>query len=198
MPEIQRDATGVCVSTALYQVHLHPVVAFPSEPVSMFVRVFATAELVGYDEDWLHDDKMRGFAFEEIVVTDTHLECWRPPNPPSSQAKAFRKGFSLGLEPGMAEALRAWIPPIRRIARVTHAISKEISGTRNRTLTRNEQTRVAQVVSARVFDACAPDRAVSLALGYAPPWLQIEMGRPTIMALLASAGTDFKALATKG
>ena len=61
----------------------------PSQPVSMFVRVFATAELVGYDGDWLHDDKMRGFAFEEIVVTETHLECWRPPNPPSSQAKAF-------------------------------------------------------------------------------------------------------------
>ncbi|OXC79356.1 hypothetical protein [Caballeronia sordidicola] len=98
----------------------------------------------------------------------------------------------------MAEALRTWIPPIRRTARVTRAISKEISNAGKRTPTRSEQTRIAQVVSARVFGAFAPDRAVSIALGDAPAWLQIEMGRPAVMALLASAGTDFKVLAAKG
>jgi len=194
MSEVRRDDIGVWIGSTDYDIQVTPVNMYPREPESLFVRVYARPVPPGqYLGLALHDDKQRGFRFDDISISDTRLECVRH-HEYTATHKTFRKGFSLELAPDMIEALRAWLPPLRRIARVARAIAKEVETARGRVPTRDEQSRIGRIVSARVFGACDPEWSVTVGQGYAPQ-LEVHLQTPVVMALLATCGTDFKTLA---
>jgi hypothetical protein len=189
MPDIRRDDIGVWIGSADYDIHLTPVLAYPIQPEGLFVRVYARPTPAGeFPGQCLYEEKRWGFGFEDIVVGDTRLECWRQHEHASSSHTAFRKGFCLALEPGVIAALRAWLPPLCRVARIARSIAIEFERSRGRGPTRDEQRYIGQIVSARVFGDCGTSWS------YAPQ-LERHLQAPAVTALLATCGTDFHALA---
>lgn len=63
------------------------------------------------------------FAPAEIQLYDTRLDCFAA----DPYAPSVRTGFTLELEPGMAQLLRVWLPKLEAIAAASKAISEKFS-----------------------------------------------------------------------
>lgn len=195
MLDVRRADIGVWMSSADSNILLTPVLAYPTQPESLSVNVCARSAPDGeFPGQTLHQDKQRGFRFEEISVNATRLDCWHPHEFASSRHSAFLKGFCLELEPDVIAALRTWLVPLRRVSRVACAIAKEIEGSSGRVPTRDNQARIGRIVSARVFGGCTTEWSVVVGQGWAPR-LEIQLKNPAVPASLATCGTDFHTLA---
>lgn len=193
MADLRRDEIGVWITAAGFRLQLTPVLAYPTQPEGLFVRVYAVRENMSFPGQPLHEEKRRGFRFEDISVSETRLECLRQHEFAARSDTAFRMGFCLELEPEAIALLRAWLPPLRRIARVARAIAADIGRTSGRVPTRNEQIGIGRIVSSRVLGGCGADWSVVVGVGWSR-WLQMQFDTPSVMALLATCGTDFHTL----
>jgi hypothetical protein len=89
------------------------------------VSVTGLPSITGFDRPCRlsGDDSVPYFAPAEIAVHDTRLECFAA----DQYAPVLRAGFTLELEPGMAQLLRAWMGKLTAVASASKALADTFS-----------------------------------------------------------------------
>lgn len=92
----------------------------PQAEGTLTVDVVALPVLTGFDRPCrISGEERLEFAGANVVVHDTRLECFAA----DRFVPFMRRGFAIDIEPGMAQALRAWLPKIILVASTSKTIA---------------------------------------------------------------------------
>ena len=148
---ISRELAGTRIEGARYAVRLHPDSAWQTEgDPSVLVSIHALpvdGDDHGID---LTYDAARSFALTDIALVpvgdDMELRCLRA-TAARSGAPAFREGFVLALEAGMAEAIAPALQHTARVARAAAQLRAALAPHLDRRLWPHEDHAVLEVVA---------------------------------------------------
>lgn len=114
-PTVCREWNGIYIEGQQIGLRVHP-----RAEGTIQVDVIALVEITGFARGCrVSGDEHLEFAPGDITVHDTRLECFSA----DSLVPFLRKGFTLDLEPGMAQVLRDWLPKIFRVAAAAKAVA---------------------------------------------------------------------------
>ncbi|MGA3983436.1 hypothetical protein ACI2TD_18185 [Ralstonia nicotianae] len=149
--KIHRDLAGTRIEGARYALRLHPSDEWQADgDPSLLVSVVALP--VGGNEHGidLTDDATRAFALEdiELVATDAgdELRCLRA-TAARSGAPAYREGFVLALEPGVAAHVPATLQRLDQVSRQAARVRAAAAAQLGRRLLPSEESAVLEVVA---------------------------------------------------
>jgi hypothetical protein len=152
MPIVRRDGAGIEIAGECLGIGLQPATRGT-------VRVRA-ATVTGPTGPWVWlgtHAAIEDFVLDDIVVDDARIDCWRAP---IEEVPSYREGFTVLLEPGMADALRTWLPQMYLISIVAEAVVSRILCVIGRLPAQHEfKWVIAPLVSSCVLDHRAPDAA---------------------------------------
>lgn len=118
-----RRHAGIEVEGQGITIEIQPCADENSNGPLVSVNVIAKPALTGFDRGCrlsheLHDD----FTLDDISVDDALLTCLAP----SPSAPAYRQGFSVALESGMAALVRQALPRIARVSALASAAVRAV------------------------------------------------------------------------
>ncbi|CAM2158231.1 protein of unknown function (plasmid) [Pararobbsia alpina] len=123
MLEIDRYEDGVSLEFDELLVVLTPVID-EGPDITVRISVSAGPKRTGLPE-WKHFSLEHGptsFAFKDIVISATHLECQRAREGLPALVDVIR----LGLEPNMSDSLRVWVLLVDQVARAAYAVMESM------------------------------------------------------------------------
>lgn len=166
---IHRDLAGTRIDGTRYAVRVHPSSEWQADgDPSLHVSVVALPTEDSEHGIDLTYDATRAFALQdiELVATDAgdELRCLRA-TAARSGAPAFREGFVLALEPGVAAHLPATLQRLDQVSRQAAQVRAAASAQLGRRLWPHEDAAVLEVV-ANLAEHGTVDDAMRFALNY--------------------------------
>lgn len=165
MPTLSRDMAGFQVAGACYAIRLYPVSSFrKAGDATVRIKVIGLPGITGFNEPVSlgSDQQHAEFAVADIVLGRTsmgdELRCLRAR---AQAAPAYREGFVLTLEPGMADPFEQALHQVERISHITASIRSEVQAQLGRDPWQHESDAVLEVVAN--LEACTPQEAMDRA-----------------------------------
>ncbi|WP_198173291.1 hypothetical protein [Cupriavidus sp. USMAA2-4] len=163
MTTVERYMAGISITGERIGLDLHPDME-PGGAGAGAVRIIATGAPEATALDcWSalgHAESRGTFGPQEIRLAGDELLCMAARVPGVPQ---YREGFSLALEPGMAQALGQWLPRLQGASALAKAVLARLAERSGREAWPQEAELVAEVVSRRVLDRLAVDDAFAMA-----------------------------------
>lgn len=151
LPTIYRDLAGTRIEGARYAVRLHPVCEWQTDgDPSVAVSVHALpADGADHGIDLTYDTE-HAFALTDIELVaagdGAELRCLRA-TAARSGAPAFREGFVLALEPGMADAIATGLQHTDRVTRAAARVRAALAPHLGRRPWPHEEAAVLEVTA---------------------------------------------------
>lgn len=156
-PTLRRDWDGIYLAGEGIGLRL-----LPNAEGTISVTVIGLTALTAFDRPCrLSSDDLPYFAETDILVHDTHLECFAA----DAYAPALRIGFKLELEPGMAPLLRAWLPKLAAVATASKAIADKFNTQLPHPIY-HMLSAITSVVARVVLDGCDAEHSVAYERGH--------------------------------
>jgi hypothetical protein len=117
-PNVHRAWSGIKIEGEEIEIRV-----IPNAYGKLGIDIVALRSITGFDRDSRLTESASDFAPGEVTVADARLDCFAA----SSSVPYYREGFTVVLEPGMAQCLREWLPKLIRVAVVAQAVERTIS-----------------------------------------------------------------------
>ncbi|MGG7604652.1 hypothetical protein [Massilia sp. BKSP1R2A-1] len=151
-PTVSRYCNGIYLEGQQVALQLHPLAEG-----TISVSILGLPSITGFDRRCtLLNDATPSFTPSEIKVGDTRIDCFAV----DRFVPALRTGFTLELEPGMAQDLRAWLPKLANVAVASKAVADEFTKHVPPPIY-HMYGAITSVVSRIVLDGWAPDHSVA-------------------------------------
>ena len=161
------------------------VIVTPNGDGRLMLRLVGYPRLTGLREPCsLLDTEARYYRPEDIALADDRLVCLVP----SARAPALRQGFTLALDPAMAQMVAAWLPRLARVAELTQQLHELVAALMAPPPSASVMNECAQLIAKLLLDREPIKAAIAAALrdlhSERNPLLLSALAAPTVVGLL--------------